>query len=148
MRGSNARCAQRDTGDGAKRTRMVARARGREVKPRTAARAVTGDVTLQRDLEPVLADLSDLSNLPEKEARQRAREILDRLEDFQPSASSLSGVMELAMADGVAPKPAKNWRTRRSPTNAAQKFRRNVPSMDFMTGQSFTQNAGGQKIRL
>lgn len=77
---------------------------GRQSHARRRWRADTGDVTLQRDLEPVLADLSDLSNLPEEEARRRAREILDRLEDFQPSAASLSGVMELAMADGVAPK--------------------------------------------
>ena len=84
----------------------------REAKPHTAARANTGDVTLQRDLNPVLADLSDLSNLLEEEARQRAREILDHLEEFQPSASSLSGVMELAMADGVAPKAGEEVENR------------------------------------
>lgn len=72
--------------------------------PQSADFGVLAEAALQRDLEPVLADLSDLSNLPEEEARRRAREILDRLEDFQPSASSLSGVMELAMADGVVPK--------------------------------------------
>lgn len=85
---------------------------GRQSHARRRWRADTGDVTLQRDLEPVLADLSDLSNLPEKEARRRAREILDRLEDFQPSASSLSGVMELAMADGVAPKAGEEVENR------------------------------------
>ena len=86
--------------------------RARQSHARRRWRAATGDVTPQRDLEPVLADLSDLSNLPEKEARRRAREILDCLEDFQPSASSLSGVMELAMADGVAPKAGEEVENR------------------------------------
>ena len=71
--------------------------------PQSADFGVLAETAIQRDLDPVLSDLSDLSALPEEEARKRAREILDRLEDFQPSASSLSGVMELAMADGVAP---------------------------------------------
>lgn len=70
--------------------------------PQIANFGVLAETALQKDLDPVLSELSELGNLPEEEQRRRAAKLLDRLTEDAPSADSLSDVMELAMACSVS----------------------------------------------
>ena len=69
--------------------------------PQSADFGVLAEAALQRDLDPVLSDLSELGDLPEEEQMRRAAELLEQLETDAPDASALSNVMELAMASAV-----------------------------------------------